>query len=152
MEDPEVVNARAKLAAKFGDKARIGGKGSMRRKQKVVHKSNSVDDKKLQSSLRKLGVQPLPAIEEVNFFRDDNTILNFVNPGVQANIKDNFFIVSGPSESKGIKDLMPGILSQLGPKNMDFIKEILQGAKQESAEEVPDLVGEQNFEDIANQE
>lgn len=153
MEDPEVVEARNKLAAKFGDKARIGGKGSMRRKQKVVHKTNSVDDKKLRSSLKKLQVQPLPAIEEVNFFKDDNSILNFTNPQVQANIKDNFFIVSGTAETKSIKDLMPGIISQLGPKNIDFLKEFIPSAAKPSAEEeVPDLVGEQNFEDIANQD
>ncbi|CAG9329903.1 unnamed protein product [Blepharisma stoltei] len=152
MEDPEVIQARAKLAAKFGDKARLGGKGSMKRKQKIVHKSSSVDDKKLKSSLKKLGVQPLPAIEEVNFFKDDSTVQHFENPEVQANVKDNFFLISGKNEVKAIKDLMPGIITQLGPKNMDFLKEFVQAAKKDDKEEVPELVGDKNFEDIANQE
>ncbi|CAG9311270.1 unnamed protein product [Blepharisma stoltei] len=152
MEDPEVIQARAKLAAKFGESARIGGKGSMRRKNKVPHKTTMVDDKKLRSSISKLGVQPLPAIEEVNFFKDDNTVLHFVNPQVNANIKDNFFVVSGTGEVKTIKDLMPGIITQLGPKNLDVLKDLVQASKEQAGEEeVPDLVGGQNFEDVANQ-
>ena len=33
---------------------RTGGKGSVRRKKKVVHRTATTDDKKLQSSLKKL--------------------------------------------------------------------------------------------------
>ena len=44
---------------------RIGGKGSQRRKKKVVHRTATTDDKKLQSSLKKLGVNNIPGIEEV---------------------------------------------------------------------------------------
>ena len=33
---------------------RIGGKGTARRKKKVIHKTATTDDKKLQSSLKKL--------------------------------------------------------------------------------------------------
>eukprot|EP00358_Blepharisma_japonicum_P000105 CAMPEP_0202946078 /NCGR_PEP_ID=MMETSP1395-20130829/8347_1 /ASSEMBLY_ACC=CAM_ASM_000871 /TAXON_ID=5961 /ORGANISM="Blepharisma japonicum, Strain Stock R1072" /LENGTH=113 /DNA_ID=CAMNT_0049646451 /DNA_START=126 /DNA_END=467 /DNA_ORIENTATION=+ len=111
-----------------------------------------VDDKKLRSSISKLGVQPLPAIEEVNFFKDDNTVLHFVNPQVNANIKDNFFVVSGTGEVKTIKDLMPGIITQLGPKNLDVLKDLVQASKEQAGgEEVPDLVGGQNFEDVSNQ-
>ena len=51
---------------------RIGGKGSARRKKKVVHRTATTDDKKLQSSLKKLGVNNIPGIEEVGF-------LNYVN-------------------------------------------------------------------------
>ncbi len=36
---------------------RIGGKGSARRKKKVVHRTATTDDKKLQSSLKKLSVR-----------------------------------------------------------------------------------------------
>lgn len=35
---------------------RIGGKGTARRKKKVVHRTATTDDKKLQSSLKKLAV------------------------------------------------------------------------------------------------
>ncbi len=45
---------------------RIGGKGTARRKKKVVHRTATTDDKKLQSVLKKLGVNPIPGIEEVS--------------------------------------------------------------------------------------
>lgn len=35
---------------------RIGGKGTARRKKKVVHRTANTDDKKLQSTLKKLAV------------------------------------------------------------------------------------------------
>ena len=37
---------------------RIGGKGTARRKKKVLHRTATTDDKKLQSSLKKLSVRP----------------------------------------------------------------------------------------------
>ena len=41
------------------------GKGTVRRKKKVIHKSAGTDDKKLQTSLKKLQVSNIPGIEEV---------------------------------------------------------------------------------------
>ncbi|OMJ94265.1 hypothetical protein SteCoe_2605 [Stentor coeruleus] len=153
MEDPEVIEARKKLAAKFGDNLRIGGKGSMRKKNKVPHKANQVDDKKVKSAIKKLGVQPLPGIDEVNFFQDDNTVLHFENPQIEGNIRDNFFVINGKSEVKSLRDLMPGIIPQLGDKKIEFLKEFLTAGKPAQADdEVPDLVGTQNFEDIAAQD
>ena len=75
-----VVEARAKLAEKFGDQSRLGGKGTQRRKKKAVHKTQVTDDKKLKPIIKKFGVQPLPGIDEVNMFKDDNTVLNFKHP------------------------------------------------------------------------
>lgn len=40
--------------------------GSARRKKKVVHRTATADDKKLQFSLKKLGVNNISGIEEVN--------------------------------------------------------------------------------------
>lgn len=45
--DKEIQEARAKLAEKFGDSTRMGGKGTARKKQKVVHKTTINDDSKL---------------------------------------------------------------------------------------------------------
>ena len=151
MEDPEVIEARKKLASKFGTGTRLGGKGSMRRPNKVPHKSNQVDDKKVKSSLKKLGIQPLPGIDEVNFFNEDNTVLHFDSPQIEGNIRDNFFVITGKGTTKSIRDLMPGIIPQLGPKAMDFLKEFMTASKPTADDEVPDLVGSQNFEDIAEQ-
>ena len=42
--------------------------GSARRKKKVVHRTATADDKKLQSSLKKLAVNNIAGIEEVNVY------------------------------------------------------------------------------------
>jgi len=58
-----------------------GGKGTVRRK--VVRKtkpSAAQDDKKLQGALKKLNVQPIPGVEEVNMFREDGNVLHFTAP------------------------------------------------------------------------
>ena len=50
-----------------------------RRKKKAQHKTTSTDDKRLQSTLKRLGVNTIPGIEEVNIVKDDS-IIHFVNP------------------------------------------------------------------------
>lgn len=81
----EVLEARARLAERLGD-ARTGGKGTQRRKKKVVHKTEVKDDKKLKSIIKKFGVQPFQEIDEVNMFRDDNTVLHFEKPEGMPNL------------------------------------------------------------------
>jgi hypothetical protein len=39
--------------------------GTARRKKKVIHRTATTDDKKLQSTLKKLAVNNIPGIEEV---------------------------------------------------------------------------------------
>jgi nascent polypeptide-associated complex subunit beta len=56
------------------------GKGTPRRKVKKVHKSSGTDDKKLQTALKKLNVQPIQAIEEVNMFKSDGNVIHFSAP------------------------------------------------------------------------
>jgi nascent polypeptide-associated complex subunit beta len=59
----------------------VGGKGTPRRK--VVRKSKpsaAQDDKKLQGALKKLNVQPIPGVEEVNMFTEDGNVLHFTAP------------------------------------------------------------------------
>merc|ERR1712000_718678 len=70
----------AKLA-KMQASVRIGGKGTPRRKVKKVHKSSGTDDKKLQTTLKKLHVQPIQAIEEVNMFKSDGNVIHFGTKG-----------------------------------------------------------------------
>jgi len=38
------------------------------------------DDKKLQGALKKLNVQPVNGVEEVNMFREDGNVLHFMAP------------------------------------------------------------------------
>lgn len=44
-----------------------------------MHKTTSTDDKRLQNTLKRLGVNTIPGIEEVNIFMDQD-IINFTNP------------------------------------------------------------------------
>ena len=64
--------------------------GTQRRKKKNAPKANVNEDKKIASVVRKYGklslpscstgVQPLQDIDEVNMFKDDNTVVNFKRP------------------------------------------------------------------------
>ena len=79
----DVLAAREKMIARrFGglQQSRTGGKGSIRRKKKTVHKTATSDDKKLGNTLKKLGVTNIPAIEEVNLFTGDGKVIHFANP------------------------------------------------------------------------
>lgn len=53
----------------------------MRRKiVRTTKASGAQDDKKLQGALKKLNVQPIPGVEEVNMFREDGNVLHFTAP------------------------------------------------------------------------
>ncbi|KXZ43485.1 hypothetical protein GPECTOR_89g505 [Gonium pectorale] len=110
---------------KMAGAVRTGGKGSVRRKKKAVHKTTSTDDKRLQNTLKRLGVNTIPGIEEVNIFKDD-TVIHFVNPKVQASIAANTYVISGPSQQKKIQELLPGILNQMGPDSLVHLKKMMQ--------------------------
>jgi hypothetical protein len=56
------------------------GKGTPRRKVKKVQRNAGTDDKKLQGALKKLNVQPIQAIEEVNMFKSDGNVIHFSAP------------------------------------------------------------------------
>jgi len=136
--------------------SRTGGKGSVRRKKKAVHKTATSDDKKLTSSLKKLGVTNIPAIEEVNLFKADGKVIHFASPKVQASIAANTYVISGASETKELQELLPGIINQLCPDDLSNLKSIAEsmggggGASaggDDDDDDVPDLV--ENFEEAA---
>lgn len=137
---------------------RIGGKGTPRRKKKVVHTTAATDDKKLQSSLKKLAVNTIPGIEEVNMIKEDGTIIHFNNPKAQASLAANTFAITGHGETREITEMLPGILSQLGPEGLTQLKRLATsvagsgGAVKpiEEEDEVPELVG--NFEEASKEE
>jgi len=64
----------------------------MRRTKKIVtHKEELQEDKKFKSTIKKYGkythlvnqvsgMQPLSDIDEVNMFKDDNTVIHFKRP------------------------------------------------------------------------
>nr|GMD82067.1 nascent polypeptide-associated complex subunit beta-like [Ipomoea batatas] len=104
---------------------RTGGKGTMRRKKKAVHKATTTDDKRLQSTLKRIGVNAIPAIEEVNIFKED-VVIQFLNPKVQASIAANTWVVSGSPQTKKLQDILPEIIHQLGPDNLENLKKLAE--------------------------
>lgn len=151
---------------------RVGGKGSVRRKKKAVHKAAPTDDKRLQSTLKRLQLSHLPGIEEVNIFKDNGSVINFKNPKVQAQISANTYVISGSAVTKSLQDMLPSIVNQLGTDNMPQMKSLMdqlgaagmtgqgltaaaQAASKGAAntadddDDIPDLVDNVNFEDKA---
>jgi len=138
---------------KLQAQVRIGGKGTPRRKKKVLHQTPGTDDKKLQSVLKKIGVNPIPGIEEVNMIKSDGTVINFNNPKAQASLAANTFAITGHGEQKQITDMLPSILTQLGSEGLTHLKRLANDVVANSKladEEVPELV--ENFEDTANKD
>jgi len=157
---------------KMQEQVRIGGKGTARRKKKVLHRTATTDDKKLQSSLKKLSVNNIPGIEEVNMMKNDGSVIHFNNPKVQASLAANTFAVTGQSETKQITEMLPGILNQLGAESLQHLKRLATsvGAGQAAAaaaaggaegagktideedddDDVPDLV--ENFDEASKNE
>ncbi|KAG2710022.1 hypothetical protein I3843_04G005900 [Carya illinoinensis] len=145
---------------KMASAVRTGGKGSMRRKKKAVHKATTTDDKRLQSTLKRIGVNTIPAIEEVNIFKDD-AVIQFLNPKVQASIAANTWVVSGSPQTKKLQDILPGIINQLGPDNLENLRKIAeqfqkqqpptaaQPTQEDDDDEVPELVAGETFETAA---
>ncbi|TKA27552.1 Nascent polypeptide-associated complex subunit beta [Salinomyces thailandicus] len=147
-----------RLPASTGNMA---GKGTPRRKMKKVHKSSGTDDKKLQTTLKKLNVQPITAIEEVNMFKSDGNVIHFSAPKVHASVPSNTFALYGNGEDKELTELVPGILNQLGPDSLASLRKLAEsyqsmqkggegeeGKKEggDDDDEIPDLVEGSNFE------
>ncbi|CAN1843715.1 Basic transcription factor 3 [Linum perenne] len=109
---------------KMAGSVRTGGKGTVRRKKKAVHKSTTTDDKKLQGTLKRIGVNTIPAIEEVNIFKDD-LVIQFVNPKVQASIAANTWVITGSPQTRKLQDILPGIINQLGKSDIVMITVIV---------------------------
>ncbi|XP_035276519.1 transcription factor BTF3 homolog 4-like isoform X1 [Anguilla rostrata] len=147
--------------AKLQAQVRIGGKGTARRKKKVVHRTATADDKKLQSSLKKLAVNNIAGIEEVNMIKDDGTVIHFNNPKVQASLSANTFAITGHAETKQLTEMLPGILSQLGADSLSSLRKLAEQAVfdnkapkaediDEEDDDVPDLV--ENFDEASKNE
>ena len=112
--------------AKLQKNVRIGGKGTVRRKHKAVHKKASAGEQKLQTTLKKLGVNPIGGIEEVNLFQADGKVIHFQTPKVSASVQANTYVVSGNAEVKELQELLPGILNQLGPDALQNLKKLAE--------------------------
>ncbi|XP_055689405.1 transcription factor BTF3 homolog 4-like [Lutzomyia longipalpis] len=145
----------AEKLKKLQESVRIGGKGTPRRKKKVIHQTAATDDKKLQASLKKLAVNTIPGIEEVNMIKNDGSVIHFNNPKAQASLAANTFAITGHGENKQIVDMLPGILTQLGPEGLNHLKRLANDVVcneklLNEEDDVPELV--ENFEEVADKE
>ncbi|KAF9871907.1 nascent polypeptide-associated complex [Colletotrichum karsti] len=129
------------------------GKGTPRRKVKRAPARSAADDKKLQAALKKLNVQPIQAIEEVNMFKSDGNVLHFAAPKVHAAVPANTFAIYGQGEDKELTELVPGILNQLGPDSLASLRKLAESyqnmqkeGKDGEEDDIPDLVEGENFE------
>merc|ERR1711976_63214 len=147
MDANKIAENRARLAEKFGS-SKIGGTGSQRRTHKTQHKSTGINsDSKLKSHLKKFGAQPLPDIAEVNMFMDDSNIMQFKRPEVHGSIPNQTMIVFGQHEVKNLKEVFSEVMTQMGPKQLENLKNMNLGGKkpeepikEEAEEDAPDLV------------
>ncbi|XP_034451827.1 transcription factor BTF3-like [Hippoglossus hippoglossus] len=160
----ESIMNQEKLA-KLQAQVRIGGKGSARRKKKVVHRTATADDKKLQFSLKKLGVNNISGIEEVNMFTNQGTVIHFNNPKVQASLAANTFTITGHAENKQLTEMLPAILNQMGADSLTSLRRLAEtlpkpagenkapmvaAEEEDEDDEVPDLV--ENFDEASKNE
>ncbi|KAJ3251842.1 hypothetical protein HDU77_005626 [Chytriomyces hyalinus] len=133
--------------------ARIGGKGTPRRKVNKVVKTSGSDDKKLQATLKKLNTQSILGIEEVNMFKQDGSVLHFPTAKVQAATLNNTIIITGTGQKKDLTELVPGILTQMGAESLAQLRRLAEAYQQAAAagagpsasasaddEDVPELV------------
>ncbi|KAK9106395.1 hypothetical protein Syun_022406 [Stephania yunnanensis] len=117
---------------KMAGSVRTGGKGSVRRKKKAVHKTTTTDDKRLQNTLKRIGVNSIPGIEEVNIFKDD-VVIQFQTP----------------------KGKMINAAGEVCPDNLDNLRKLAEqfqkqapganATKDDDDDDVPELVEGQTF-------
>uniref|UniRef100_A0A2K5JU09 Transcription factor BTF3 n=1 Tax=Colobus angolensis palliatus TaxID=336983 RepID=A0A2K5JU09_COLAP len=151
----ETIMNQEKLA-KLQAQVRIGGKGTARRKKKVVHRTATF-------SLKKLGVNNISDIEEVNMFTNQGTVIYFNNPKVQASLAANTFTITGHAETKQLTEMLSSILNQLGADSLTSLRRLAEALPKQSVDgkaplatgeddddEVPDLV--ENFDEASKNE
>lgn len=99
-------------------------------------------------------------------FKDDNTVIHLKRPQsklliwhtnflifsvflAQFSVRENLLVVAGTPETKELKDMMPDILKQVGPKQYQFLKSQMGAIdtkpEADDDDDVPELVG--TFED-----
>jgi len=141
------------MAEKFGTSTKLGGKGSQRKGKLVVHRSHAEVDKKISSLIKKTQAKKINDIQEVNIFTDDNNVLHFKKPNFEYSLKEKCSFLTGTPELKTIKELLPNILKQLGPKQFSAVKNLAEELKNQESkkqEEAPELV--ENFEEASKKE
>ena len=92
-------------------------------RRKIVRKTKSSgaqDDKKLQGALKKLNVQPIPGVEEVNMFREDGNVLHFSAPKGVSRDNHLVFTFAGGSVLRVLLTHDLRVLSRDSPRFTSF--------------------------------
>jgi nascent polypeptide-associated complex subunit beta len=96
------------MLEKRANEVRTGGKGSVRRTVKAVHRGSG-EDKKVTTTLKRLGVTPVSDVAEATMMRTDGSAFVFKNPKVQASMQSQCFVVSGNYDTKSLQEVFPGL-------------------------------------------
>ena len=153
--DQEKLAKLQKLSAKN----KIGGTRRKLTKKTPSNANAQKDDTKLQAQLAKLHAVTIDNVAEANFFRDDGKVLHFNKVGVQTVPQYNTSVFYGIPQEKGLQELFPGIISQMGAESIQALAQLAsqmqnlqqQGADVEAAgeetkdEAIPELVEGQTF-------
>jgi nascent polypeptide-associated complex subunit beta len=115
----EVNHEKLALLKKNSELVRTGGKGTARRKIKKVTKSAN-EDPKVKNTLKKLNVRPLPDIDDVKFYMEDQSVLEFKNPRVQIQQQTSTLVVQGKFVKKTMDEVAPDLMKQMGMTESDF--------------------------------
>ncbi|GAA5995531.1 nascent polypeptide-associated complex subunit family protein [Rhodotorula paludigena] len=149
--DPAKLAQLQKKAAAL----KIGGGGAKAPIRRKVQPRAAApqDDSKLRNALKKLNVQSVGTVEEVNMFTETGGALHFTRPTVHAAAGNNTYAIYGHGVNKDLAEMMPNVLSQLGPDALATLRQIAEqyqrqqaqagGAADEAGEpddEVPELV------------
>ena len=154
LTDSEIAKQNiAKLRAKGKGAKLTGGKRVVQKKK--TQTNVVVEDKNMNKSVARFDPKVIPEIEEVNMFRDDATVVHMRKPQVKYAFKEQLLVLNGNVETKTIKEMMPEILKQVGPKEFVHLNELIgqmqKGAadkeEEDEDDQPPELVG--TFEDAA---
>lgn len=147
--DPEKLAKLNKIPSR-----KVGGS---RVKTKKNNKFDS-DDTKLMEELKKLNSKRIEEVSEANFFMNNGKVIHFNRVSVQKTDSENILAFTGIPREKNISELIPQILPQLGVENLEFLKQMAQklqnnknSKSMDTAEfdnEIPELIDDQNFNDI----
>jgi nascent polypeptide-associated complex subunit beta len=122
---------------------RTGGKRTARRKKKV-HRPATAEDKKLQLSLEKSGVNNISGIEEVSMFTNQRTGIRFNNPKVQTSLAADTLTITGHDETKQRTAMLSSILNQLGADGLTSLRSRAEALPKQSVDgEAPLTPGEE---------
>lgn len=138
--------------------AQTGGRGTVRRKAAAASRTRGggvQEDKKLRSALNRIGVREIAQVEAVDMFKDDNEVIHFERPKVEAAIQSNTYVVSGKTEIRTAEQMLPDLLKQLGAADPAVLQQLAASGglggpmgspgmededEDDDDDEVPDLV------------